>query len=108
MPYIIENATILRETRLNCQSILTDGKVVSAVRENIPPYAYTKMTIEPFLMTPAYTILDGTLPNIPADEITREIEARYLKKGCTTVLTFAEVEYERDLHTRVLEVEERL
>ncbi|WP_409270470.1 hypothetical protein V1499_13760 [Neobacillus sp. SCS-31] len=108
MPYIIENATILREAGRLRQSILTDGRKVSSVRRDLPAYSYMKMNVEAFLMTPAYTVLDGGLSDIPTGEVQANIEERYLKNGCTTILTYAKADYERQVGEKLAVVSENL
>ncbi|RDU36352.1 hypothetical protein DRW41_12500 [Neobacillus piezotolerans] len=108
MPYIIENATILREGKRSSQSILVEGGKITAVRDELPAYSYMKMNVDAFLMTPAYTILDGNLPENSPEEIKATIEEKYLKNGCTTLLTYAKVDYERLIAQKLSEVEESL
>lgn len=98
MPYIIENATILRDGERSRQSILTDGSKVTAIRHDLPAYSYMKMNVDAFLMTPVFTILDGNLKKA-------SIEEMYLKNGCTTILTYAKANYERQVSERLSEVE---
>ncbi|RHW41254.1 hypothetical protein D1B31_10000 [Neobacillus notoginsengisoli] len=106
MPYIIENAAMLKEGRLDFCSILTDGKEVTAIRADLANYSLIRMNVEPFIMTPTHTILDSTFRDKKSREVAGIIEDRYLKKGCTTVLTYVEVEYEKALHGRLQEIEE--
>ncbi|WP_053366953.1 hypothetical protein [Bacillus sp. FJAT-27245] len=97
MPYIIENASILREAGRVRQSILTDGEKVSSVRGDLPAYSYMKMNVDAFLMTPTYSVLEGGLTDIPPAGAKAHIEEKYLKNGCTTILTYVKAEYEREV-----------
>jgi len=106
MPYIIKNAPILRESRMDICSILTDGKEITAIRSDLGNYSLMEMDIAPFIMTPAHTILDSTLPGKMKDEIADVIANEFLKKGCTTILTYAEVESEKFIQRRIKEIEE--
>lgn len=106
MPYIIKNAPILRESRMEISSILTDGKEITAIRSDLGNYSLMEMNIAPFIMTPAHTVLDSTLPGKTKDEIADAIASDFLKKGCTAILTYAMVESEKSLHRRIRETEE--
>ncbi|CEG27649.1 hypothetical protein [Bacillus sp. B-jedd] len=106
MPYIIENAAILREGRLEISSILTDGKEITAIRCDLGNYSLMKLEIAPFIMTPAHTILDSTLPCKTKEELADTVANELLKKGCTTILTYVDVESEKFLQRRLKEIEE--
>ncbi|MFE8702228.1 hypothetical protein ACFYKX_16640 [Cytobacillus sp. FJAT-54145] len=95
MAYIIENANILKKKKLETTSLLVKDKRISSIRSTLKRYSYVRMNASPYVMTPPYTVFD---PHIPFDKSFSEMKeyyiSQFIKKGCTSFLTYTEVEQE--------------
>ncbi|ALC90122.1 hypothetical protein AM500_10230 [Bacillus sp. FJAT-18017] len=105
MTYIIENAVILRGDKLSRESIMTDGTVIEAIRPDLSRYTFTKMNVDGFIMTPAFSILDGSI--LANDNAVQSLHG-YLMSGVTTVITYIQIQYERELHIKLEEAHRQL
>ncbi|UAC47067.1 hypothetical protein K6959_09860 [Bacillus aquiflavi] len=109
MPYIIENVNILRGRRLTTTSIFVKQNQIALVKPSFKKYRHMKMDANSFIMTPSYVILDG---NIPFDSPFNNIKEYYIRsfilKGCTTLLTYFTVRYERELSDKLKQLQANL
>jgi hypothetical protein len=102
MDYIIENANILKETKLTKASLLIKGNHIAAKRDQIHQKNYMKMNAESFIMTPSYVLLDSSIPlNASFQEFRKYMIENFLLKGCTTLLTYISVSYESELMKKI-------
>ena len=62
MGYIIENANILKETKLTQTSLLIEGNHIAAKQNHNYHNKLIKMNAEPFIMTPSFVLLDTKIP----------------------------------------------
>jgi hypothetical protein len=98
MTYIIENANILKENELVTTSFLVKDNQISYISKNFRKYSFMKMNVEPYIMTPTYVLFDP-LVELPTSFAHKKdyFLKNFILKGCTTILTFIEVNYEKEL-----------
>jgi hypothetical protein len=109
MEYIIENANILKETKLTKTSLLVKGNHIAAKQAQITHNRLIKMNTESFIMTPSYVLLNTSIPlNSSFQEFRKYMIEKFLLKGCTTFLTYISVSYERELTVKIKEAKTAL
>ena len=109
MGYIIENANILKETKLTKSSLLIKGNQIVAKQNHIRHNKYMKMNADSFIMTPSYVLLDTKIPlNTSFQEFRRYMIENFLLKGCTTFITSISLSYESELEDKIKETKTQL
>jgi hypothetical protein len=109
MGYIIENANILKETKLTKSSLLIEGDRIAAKNEHIHQNKLIKMNAESYIMTPSYVLLDTRIPlNASFQEFRKYMVENFLLKGCTTLLTYSSITYESELTEKIKETKTAL
>lgn len=109
MGYIIENANILKETKLTKASLLIEGDHIAAKKEHVHHNKFIKMNAESYIMTPSYVILDTRIPlNASFQEFRKYMVENFLLKGCTTFLTYSSITYESELTEKIKETKTAL
>ncbi|OLS40244.1 hypothetical protein [Bacillus sp. MRMR6] len=109
MDYIIENANILIEKTLSQYSILIKENKIVSKQASFNRYLFMKMNAEAFVMTPTFVLLDSKLPlKATFPELRKYIMDQFLLKGCTTLLTYANISYESELKEKVKELKTAL
>jgi hypothetical protein len=109
MGYIIENANILKETKLTKSSLLIEGNRIAAKKEYIHHNKLLKMNAESYIMTPSYVLLDTRVPlNTSFQEFRKYMVENFLLKGCTTLLTYSSIAYENELTEKIKETKTAL
>jgi hypothetical protein len=109
MGYIIENANILKETKLTKSSLLIEGNHIAAKKEHIHHNKLLKMNAESYIMTPSYVLLDTRVPlNTSFQEFRKYMVENFLLKGCTTLLTYSSITYENELAEKIKETKTAL
>lgn len=102
MPYIIENANILKENRLLQASILVRENRIASLEYGPNRYHYMKMNANPYIMTPTYVLLNSTIPITSSFELLKKyITDQFILRGCTTFITYVSVSSERELHEKI-------
>ncbi|MDR7075288.1 hypothetical protein J2Y03_000276 [Neobacillus niacini] len=109
MGYIIENANILKETKLTQTSLLIEGNHIAAKQNHNNHNKLMKMNAESFIMTPSFVLLDTKIPlNASFQEFRKYIIDNFLLKGCTTILTYISISYENELAEKIKETKTAL
>jgi hypothetical protein len=109
MGYIIENANILKETKLTKSSLLIKGNHIASKQNHIHHNKLMKMNAEPFIMTPSYVLFDTGIPlNASFQEFRKYMIDNFLLKGCTTFLTNISISYESEIAEKIKETKTAL
>ncbi|WHX99090.1 hypothetical protein [Neobacillus sp. DY30] len=104
MGYIIENANILKETKLTKLSLLIEGGQIAAKKEHIHHNKLIRMNADSYIMTPSYVILDTRIPLTASfQEFRKYMVENFLLKGCTTILTCTSIAFESELTEKIRE-----
>lgn len=102
MQYIIENIHLLKRQRVKKTSILIEDNRVELMRDTFHSYQYMRMDGSPYMMTPTTVMLDNYVTRILSYTQQKQyIEENLIKKGCTTLLFYLEVNRERELPLQV-------
>lgn len=109
MAYIIENANILKKNQLAKCSILISDNRIAAQQPDFSHYKCIKMDAEPYIMTPTYCLLDTNIPlNGTFQEVKEYMTRKFLRKGCTTLLTYVNISFEDKLTEKIREMKTTL
>ncbi|AYV66858.1 hypothetical protein C2I06_08215 [Niallia circulans] len=102
MRYIIENIHLLKRQRVKKTSILIEDNRVELMRDTFNSYQYMRMDGSPYMMAPTTVMLDNHVTRILSYTQQKQyIEENLIKKGCTTLLFYLEVNRERELPLQV-------
>ncbi|KAB7672938.1 hypothetical protein [Bacillus sp. B1-b2] len=95
--YIIENTHILKRQTVKKTSLLIEDNRIELIRNSFQQYRYMRMDGSPFIMTPTSVILDNQVVKcMNRKEQKQYIEENIIKKGCTTILCYVELKWEKD------------
>jgi hypothetical protein len=109
MPYIIENANVLKGNELIKKSFLIDDNRISAIQNGFKQYRYMKMKADSFIMTPSYVILDTSAPITGSFQLLKEyMTNEFLLKGCTVLLTYVKICHEKELTEKLIKMKTTL
>ncbi|MFZ7943041.1 MULTISPECIES: hypothetical protein [Bacillaceae] len=107
--YIIENANILKDKELHTQSMLINEDRITAIKTGFKHYRLMKMNAESYIMTPSYVLLSSDIPfQGTFQDVKTFLINHFLLKGCTTLLTYTEISYEKELTEKIMEVKTAL
>jgi len=107
--YIIENANILKDKELHTCSLLINDDRISAIQTGFKRYQLIKMNAEPYIMTPSYVLLSSKIPHQGSfQDLKNCIIEHFLLKGCTTLFTYADITYEKELSEKIKEMKTAL
>jgi hypothetical protein len=98
MTYIIDNANILNGRELSNFSILVKENRIDVIGTSFKRYLFMKMNMEPYIMTPTFVALDSQIPiqgQLPVFK--KYMTEELLMRGCTTLLTYVDIQYENEL-----------
>lgn len=105
MAYIIENANILKNKGLTTSSLLIQDNRIAAIQSRFKRYRLIKMSLEPFIMSPSFIMLNSEIPAKGSfQELKKFMIDHLLVKGCTTLLTYVTVSFEEELAGKLAEM----
>ncbi|WHY75873.1 hypothetical protein QNH20_17310 [Neobacillus sp. WH10] len=100
--YIIENANILKDKDLYTSSLLINDDRITAIQTGFKRYQLIKMNAEPYIMTPSYVLFSSKIPHQGSfQDLKTCIIEHFLLKGCTTLFTYADITYEKELAEKI-------
>jgi hypothetical protein len=109
MAYIIENAYILKDNQLKKNSLLINDNRVAALEFNHNKSRYMKMNIESFIMTPTYVLFNSHVRSLDSfQSLKKYMIENFLLSGCTTLLTYVDVNSEKELAKSVSRLKTKL
>jgi hypothetical protein len=102
MTYIIENANVLDGKKFTITSFLIKQDKIASILPSTAKLKHMRMDAKAFIVTPTYVMYD---PNIPEGGPFREIKnyflEQFIKRGCTTVLTTADILFESEFSVKM-------
>lgn len=102
MAYIIENANVLKNNQLTKSSFLIKDDRIAALQSGFTHYKFIKMDAEPYIMTPTFCLLNTKIPlNGTFQEVKEYMIGKFLRKGCTTILTYVNISFENELMGKI-------
>jgi hypothetical protein len=110
MTYIIENANILKESELVKASLLIREEKITYISNHFRRYSFMKMNAESYIMTPTFVLFDSlkALQTSTFEQKKTFFLENFIKVGSTTLLTFASIRYENELHVKLREMKREL
>ncbi|EIJ78673.1 hypothetical protein PB1_13984 [Bacillus methanolicus PB1] len=109
MTYIISNANLLFNGKLQKISFLVKRSQVVSVKNNFNKFRFMQMDLGQYLMTPSYVFFDQNLPvKQPFPEMKEYFINHFILKGCTTVFTLESISYEYELINKVKRMKAKL
>lgn len=109
MGYIIEDANILKETKLIKSSLLIEKDQIAARKNDFNHYNLMKMNTDAFIMTPSFVLFDTNIPlKASYQELRKYLIEQFLLKGSTTLFTYTTVSFESELSQKVNDVKTSL
>ncbi|GGJ60406.1 hypothetical protein GGR02_000736 [Anoxybacillus voinovskiensis] len=98
MPYIIDEATVVRDGAVKRCSLVIAHNRIDYIDEQTAMYRWVRMPVGEFVMTPGHVMLDFSFSNPrPFSEFKTYMQQHFLAKGCTTLLAVCDVRYEKQL-----------
>jgi hypothetical protein len=95
MTYIIENANVLDDRTITTTSFLIRKNKIASVLPSVKRLTHMRMDAKSFIMTPTYVFYDQQISDeLPFQELKQYFLEKFIKMGCTTLLTTVDIEYE--------------
>ncbi|MFT4413084.1 hypothetical protein ACLM5H_04405 [Fredinandcohnia humi] len=102
MTYILEQANVLKGSRVKKCSILVKNGRVDYISEKLQRLTFMKMNVSQFLLTPGHVMLNYTFSGVHSFQSFKEtMMESYLKKGCTTLLVISDIQNEKELNNTI-------
>jgi len=109
MAYMMENVNILKDGQLNRTSLLVEQRRISLIRPSMKNYQFMKMDGDSFIMTASHVTLDTQIPiHLPFHQQKEYYIHQFIRKGCTTFLTYVEIKYEFELQSKLKQLKKDL
>jgi len=98
VPYILEKANVLKNSKVVTCSLLIKNQRVDYMKDNFKKLSYMKTNLSQYLLTPGHVMLHYSFSKQHSFQtFKKEITEKYLQKGCTTLLAICDVKNEREL-----------
>ncbi len=109
MAYILENVNILKRGKLSRTSLLVEHGRISFMKPSINRFRFMKMDGDSFIMTATHVTLDTQIPiHQPFQEQKEYFSDQFIRKGCTTLLTYVEIKHEFELQSKLEQFKKEL
>ncbi|MBB5323393.1 hypothetical protein HNQ34_000470 [Anoxybacillus tepidamans] len=98
MPYIIDEAHVVKNGKLERCSFVVDGNRIDYISEKMNSSRWMRMPVGEFLLTPGHVMLDFSFDEPRTFlEFKQYMQQHFLTKGCTALLAVCSVLYEKQL-----------
>lgn len=109
MAYIIENASLIKNSGLEQTSFLIKDERFHSVRTSFKRFSYMRLNANAYIMTPSHILF---CPEIPSNTTFQRRKKffidSFINKGCTMFLTYAKVDKEYLLQSSLKEMKKQL
>lgn len=99
MPYIIENANILKGDQLSTNSLLIEQNRILQLKRSFH-MNHVRMDASPFIMTRPHVMFAENIP-LPSKQGTEYYTHEFILKGCTTFVTYVSLTYEEEFFSKL-------
>ncbi|MBD8070239.1 hypothetical protein [Bacillus sp. PS06] len=102
MTYLIEEANVLKENKVEQCSIVVKDTNIDYISNSITRFNFMRMNLSNYLLTPGHVMMNFSFANnLPFHEFKETMKTHYLQKGCTTVIVICDVSHERELKNKI-------
>ncbi len=102
MAYILENVNLLKGENLSRTSLLIERGKITLMKPCLNRFRYMRMDGDSFIMTAPHVTLDTQIPfHQPFYEQKEYYIDQFIRKGCTTFLTYVEINHEFELQIKL-------
>ena len=109
MAYIIENVNLLKGEKLSRTSLLVENGKITLMKPSLNRFRFMKMDGDSFIMTAPHVTLDTQIPfHQPFYEQKEYYSAEFIRKGCTTFLTYVNINHEFELPIKLEQFKKNL
>lgn len=109
MAYIIENASLLKDTGIEHISLFIKDERIHSLRTSFKRFSHMRLDADGYIMTPSHTLFCPDIPSNTTFHIRKQFFLdSFIKKGCTMFLTYAKVDKEYLLQTSIKEMKKQL
>jgi hypothetical protein len=99
MTYIIDDVPCIEYDRQGRISILVKDNQIESINLNYKRYAFPRMNISPFVMSPVHVMADLDLPEfLEFNHFKSYFTTEFITRGCTTIITSFSLEYLSQFH----------
>lgn len=93
---------MLKSDGIEKASLLIKKNRIEFMKNSLDNFRFMKMEMSSYLLSPGYIMLDLSLHlSLHFQEFKQYFIEKYLKKGCTTLLTVVDVHYESEVATKL-------
>ncbi|MFY4775991.1 hypothetical protein [Metabacillus sp. RGM 3146] len=101
MPYIIDNANVLHNGKIDSASLLVDSSRICLMKKTLDEYQFIRFNASTYMMTPGHVMFDYTLnDSFSFIEFKEYFIQNILNSGCTALITAAKVQFEGELEKK--------
>jgi hypothetical protein len=109
VPYIIDQANVLKDKRLECCSIVVNENRIDYINKPKDRYQFIRMPVNEFVLTPGHVMLDFSFQQSRTFmEFKQYVQQNFIFRGCTTLLAVCDVRYERQLPKAIQQLRKNL
>lgn len=95
--YIIDRVGILKNNKIEQAALLINQNRIEFIRQSMDNIRFMRMDLSSYLLTPGYVMVDFSLHSLLPFKEFKQLFIKYLKKGCTSLLTVVDINYEKEL-----------
>jgi hypothetical protein len=109
MPYIIEQANILKNNRVECCSLVINENRIDYISEQTARYQFIRMPVNEFILTSGHVMLDFSFQEKRTfAQFKQYVQQHFISRGCTTLLAVCDVHYEKQLQKALQQLRQHL
>ncbi|WP_078546094.1 hypothetical protein [Litchfieldia alkalitelluris] len=102
MTYLIEQANVLKENKIEKCSIVVKGTNIDYISSSNKRFTFMKMNLSNYLLTPGHVMMNYTFTETtPFKEFKAVLQKDYVDKGCTTLISICDVKKEYELFDKI-------
>jgi len=102
MTYIIENANVLDDQAITTTHFLIKQNKIASRPASVNKLTHIRMDAKSFIMTPTSVMFNQQVPeDMPFHQLKQYFLDSFIKKGCTTLLTTAQIQLESEFLLKI-------
>jgi hypothetical protein len=109
VPYIIEQANVLKNNKVECCSLVIDDNRIDYMSEKISRYRFIRMPANEYVLTAGHVMLDFSFQEQRTFvQFKQYMQQHFISRGCTTLLAVCDVRYEKQLPKALQQLRQQL